>query len=79
MSGEKNTAFNRPSFSIGERFKVMNRKEMDVRRVVPFIGKQLGLRRPSGPQVREPDAPMAEVGKSHDGAPSDTQHLTQDF
>ena len=44
-SVKKNPAFDCPLLGVCQRFEIVNREEMDVRRIVPVVGKQPGLGR----------------------------------
>src|ERR1017187_4142644 len=44
VSRQKDAALHSPAFARGQGFEVVNREEVDVRRVVPLVREQLSLR-----------------------------------
>src|SRR5579863_9130105 len=76
--GEEKAALDFPAFGAGEIFEVDDGKEVDVGGIVPVVGEELGAGRAAAPEMGEADAPMAEIGESHDGAASDAQHFAED-
>src|SRR5579883_549054 len=78
-AGEIDTLLDVPMLLVGQRFEVVHRQEVDVRRVVPLVREELGFRRAAGEQVGQANRPVAEVRKRHDGATADAQHFAQHF
>src|SRR5690606_2496135 len=58
--------------------EVEHRQEVDVGRLVPFVGQVIGDRRPALQDDLQPHLPVAEVGDHHQRPSGDPQHFLQD-
>src|SRR5436190_19875362 len=79
MPGEEIPALHDPAFLRRQILEIMDGDEMNIRRVVPLIWKQRGLRHLPTHQHGLAHSPVTEIRKCHDRPPSNAQHLSQDF
>ena len=68
LAGDEDSPLDLPSLFRNQRLKVQHGQEMDIRRVEPIVGKQVGARRPPGEQPGKPDGIVSEIRERDDGA-----------
>src|SRR6185369_12870466 len=60
---------------VAQRNKVVDRAQMDVRRVVPVVVEQLGNRHPTAEEQSKTNPPEPKIGKRHDRPLADPQQF----
>src|SRR5260370_41044339 len=76
---QENSSLDHPVLRLRQRLEIVDRQEMNVGRIVPIVGKQLGLGSAASPQVRQAHTPVSEIRERDDGMLAYPQHVVENF